>query len=411
MTKVLYLSYNGMTDHLGQSQVLPYLVGLTETYGHAFTLISFEKSEKFAQQQSPIEALCRAVGIRWIPLRYTKRPPILATLKDLMEMARVAADQCRKEDFAIVHCRSYPASLVGLRLQRQFGLKFIFDMRGFYADERLDGSIWKKDSWLHRLLYRYVKRKEREFLEQADCTVSLTQAGQREIHSWNLAGQPLPVEVIPCCADFELFNYQRIAAADSRALRSELGIAEEAFVLSYLGSIGTWYMLDEMLDFFKRLLVQRPDAVFFFLSGESASDIKDAAQQRGIAADRIVVRRADRAEVPLYLSISTLNIFFILPVFSKKASSPTKQAEVMGMGIPIVCNDGVGDTGAILAEVDPQLIVRAFSEADYDAVITHFLTTPSDPERIRAVGQAHFSLDQGVGQYHRIYQAILSKEP
>ena len=43
--KVLYISYDGMTDPLGQSQVLPYLEGLAKK-NYAITLISFEKEER-----------------------------------------------------------------------------------------------------------------------------------------------------------------------------------------------------------------------------------------------------------------------------------------------------------------------------------------------------------------------------
>ena len=38
--RALFLSYDGMTDPLGPSQVLPYLVGLAAR-GHRITLISF----------------------------------------------------------------------------------------------------------------------------------------------------------------------------------------------------------------------------------------------------------------------------------------------------------------------------------------------------------------------------------
>ena len=40
--RVLYLSYNGMLDPLGQSQVLPYLKELSKL-GVRFTLLSFER--------------------------------------------------------------------------------------------------------------------------------------------------------------------------------------------------------------------------------------------------------------------------------------------------------------------------------------------------------------------------------
>ena len=51
----LYLSYDGMTDPLGQSQVLPYIIGLQQK-GIAFTLISFEKIERFKEEGAAIKS-------------------------------------------------------------------------------------------------------------------------------------------------------------------------------------------------------------------------------------------------------------------------------------------------------------------------------------------------------------------
>ena len=44
MKSVLYLSYDGMTDPLGQSQVIPYLSHISENF--KITIISFEKKKK-----------------------------------------------------------------------------------------------------------------------------------------------------------------------------------------------------------------------------------------------------------------------------------------------------------------------------------------------------------------------------
>lgn len=82
---ILYLSYDGMTDPLGQSQVLPYIIGLTK-YGYKFSLISFEKLERFESQRAEIEKICRENNIDWSPLIYTKNPPILSTIYDLTKL-------------------------------------------------------------------------------------------------------------------------------------------------------------------------------------------------------------------------------------------------------------------------------------------------------------------------------------
>jgi hypothetical protein len=70
-TKVLYISYDGMTDPLGQSQVLPYLIGLTR-YGYEFTILSFEKKDRWAANHSVIEKITNDNGIKWEPLSFTQ---------------------------------------------------------------------------------------------------------------------------------------------------------------------------------------------------------------------------------------------------------------------------------------------------------------------------------------------------
>ena len=59
-------------------------------------------------------------------------------------------------------------------------------MRGFYADERVDGKIWSLDNFIYKKIYNYFKSKEKEFLQFSDYTISLTENGKKEILIWNL---------------------------------------------------------------------------------------------------------------------------------------------------------------------------------------------------------------------------------
>ena len=67
MIKVLYLSYDGMTDPLGQSQVIPYLAGLSQL-GYRFTIVSCEKKARFQKNREHIAALLAKHDIAWTPL-------------------------------------------------------------------------------------------------------------------------------------------------------------------------------------------------------------------------------------------------------------------------------------------------------------------------------------------------------
>lgn len=261
--KVLYLSYDGMTDPLGQSQVLPYLTGLSKR-GYEFTLISFEKEERFNQNKSIIEKICNDNNINWHPLAYTSKPPILSTIKDLRKLKSEIKKLHSEFHFDIVHCRSYITALAGIWMKKKWSVKFVFDMRGFWADERVDGNIWKLNNPVFKLVYNYFKKKEKAFLSKADYVISLTHNAEKIIHSWKeIENQPIPIKVIPCCVDLELFNPSLISKEAIQQLRNELTIPDGAKVLTYIGSIGTWYMLPEMLAFFKRWQLKNPASVFF----------------------------------------------------------------------------------------------------------------------------------------------------
>lgn len=80
--KVLYISYDGMTDPLGASQVMPYLCGLAAN-GHSICLMSFEKQGRYEKGKQGVSAILDAAGIKWFPLSYTSKPPVISTLRDV----------------------------------------------------------------------------------------------------------------------------------------------------------------------------------------------------------------------------------------------------------------------------------------------------------------------------------------
>ncbi|MFA5782832.1 MAG: glycosyltransferase [Bacteroidales bacterium] len=404
--KVLYISYDGMTDPLGQSQVIPYLAGLSAK-GHDFFLISCEKKAATSQEYIAIAQLLKQNNIRWLPVSYTSKPPVISTLLDLRNINNLAYKVIKEQKIETVHCRSYIAALAGLKMKKKYGVKFIFDMRGFWVDERVDGKIWNIKNPLYKLIYNYFKKKENQFLINADQIISSTENAKNEMLKWKVPCQPLPIQVIPCCVDLNLFNRKNINEEKKTVWRKKLNIAEDNFVLSYLGSIGTWYLLDEMLDFFKVLINQKRNSIFLIITGESPQYIIDAAKKKNIPAEKIVVQEAARNEVPELLSLSHISIFFIKPVYSKKASSPAKMGEIMGMGIPLICNGNIGDTDEIIKNTHSGIIVNTFDDKEYLRIaekIPELLQIPADEICQGAV--KYFSLQDGIEKYDSVYRSV-----
>jgi glycosyltransferase involved in cell wall biosynthesis len=105
--------------------------------------------------------------------------------------------------------------------------------------------------------------------------------------------------------------------------------------------------------------------------------------------------------------LSSVSLFFIRPVFSKKASSPTKQAEIMSMGIPLICNSGVGDTDLIFADDSAGVVLDGFSEMEFDKAIEKIDSLLQlNPDRIRQKAVKLFNLQDGVDIYDTIYRKI-----
>ncbi|MEM6631028.1 MAG: glycosyltransferase, partial [Bacteroidota bacterium] len=269
--------------------------------------------------------------------------------------------------------------------------------------------IWNIKNPLFYFVYKFFKWKEVQLFSSADTTISLTEAAKEEIHSWDLPSQPIPIHVIPCCVDTELFSSEAIEPKHMEEKRKNLGIQNGQLVISYLGSIGTWYLLAEMMDFFSKLLKTYPKALFLFITKSDPVAISEMAALKGIDPTNLSIVEASRKEVPYYLALSQLNVFFYKPTFSRKATSPTKQGEVMSLGIPIICNDKVGDTGSIIRETQSGIVLDSFEDSSYQQVIDSIGTLLEIPsERIRKGALTYFSLDMGIQKYHTAYQSLLA---
>jgi glycosyltransferase involved in cell wall biosynthesis len=119
------------------------------------------------------------------------------------------------------------------------------------------------------------------------------------------------------------------------------------------------------------------------------------------------------ADVPRYLQAADLSLSFIKPCYSKLASSPTKIAEALASGLPIISNDGIGDLDAMIEGDKVGVIVREFNEAAYLealSAVDAMLQDESLASRCRASAVNRFDLATVGGPgYVRLYQRLMTK--
>ena len=206
---ILYLSYDGMTDPLGQSQVLPYIIGIGKQVGCKFYLISCEKEDRFLAHEKKVRAICNDNNIEWHPLKYNKKPPILSTVFDLYKMRKLAEKLHKENEISVVHCRAQMAGVIGLYLKKKYNISIINDIRGFWADEKVDAGSWDRKNIIYNAVYKYFKKIEKNLILKAEQQVCLTHKAKDEIATWPYVKNTNNITIIPCCADVDLFSYSK----------------------------------------------------------------------------------------------------------------------------------------------------------------------------------------------------------
>lgn len=405
-TNILYITYDGLTDPLGRSQILPYLMELSKKDNRIY-ILSCDKTERYVSGKDKIIELIKDHNIEWHPVFYHKNPPILSTIIDIRNLRRKAKEIVKTNNIKIVHCRSYVASIVGLKLKREYGIRFIFDMRGFFADERVDGNVWNQKNPIYKWTYNYFKKKEKAFFSESDKIVSLTENGKSEILKMNLFNvEGSKIEVIPCCADFSHFNIQDDKIRSEA--RAELNFRSEQLVFGYLGSLGTWYLISDTLKLFKEIKTHISEAKLLIISNDTFEPYKSELDNYQIDENDIVIINSSREKLPYYLSAVDIGISFIKTCFSKRASSPTKIAEMLAMRIPIIINKGVGDLDKNFSENNFGIDIELDKERYFENVEDNIVQLKEiSKERIRSDAKKLFDLlNVGVENYNKIYNEL-----
>ena len=399
--RILYLSHNGLTEPLGRRQVLPYVAGLA-LRNFEFTVVSFEKTETAVPEAvARVQEIAMAADVCWKPMRYHNRPRLLGTAinigQGLARCLRLAPG------VDLIHARSTVPALIARVTSRLTGKPWIFDLRGLLAQEYVDAGHWREGDWVTKV----TAATERKLVRAADGLVTLTHRVAAELPVPVRATHGRPAAVVPCSVDLAVFHPSENWR---REVRSELGWGNGEKVLVYSGSLGSWYQLAEMLDFFA-VASESIAGLRFLLLTPHLARAQSAVQEKGLAS-RVIVRHLGPDAVPRFLAAADAGICFLGKHPSKIASSPTKYAEYLAAGLPVVTNGWIGDA-AMLAGEAPWILVDAFSRFAYQQAAERLATLLASPgstrEESRALAAREFGLETAIARYESLYRQVLSR--
>lgn len=402
---VLYICYQSLRDPLTQTQVVAYLEGLAPTTDRII-LFTFEPALIRGREKSEWKERLASRGIVWTQLRYHRRPTLPATLWDIVAGTLVGWRLVRGHKIALVHARSHVPAVMGSLLKRLTGVRFLFDFRGLLAEEYIDGGVWRSQG----LLFRLTKWAERRLVKHADALVVLTERARQLLHSWyprELANKQ--VRVIPCCTD--------IADRCGEVPQPEVNrTPDRLLTIAYVGKLGGWYLFDEMAEFIAAGISRHPQLRWEIWT-QSETDKFAKRLDEWDLAQHVSIGRCRPEDLPERLARSDAGLLFYGRQLSASACSPTKAAEYLAAGVPVVSTPGIGDLDAVLrGEFSDDgkpvgVIVSKLSADAYAHAWSELFELLQDPHlgrRCRDVARQLFDLRRvGWPRYRQVYSELL----
>lgn len=394
MKRVLYISYNGIREPLVRSQVLNYLYGLTKK-DYNFVLLTFENDSLPGDERMRFEAELAADGIKWVSIGKTRRLGSLTQIADIITAVAVAITLCRKQKVDLVHARSLIPALVAMVVKKCIGVPFLFDIRGFWVDEK----VYKGSLDGYGFGYRFAKRLEGAAYRNSDGIVSLTRAGLNEILKfpiWKGAKLP-PMELIPTCVDLKT----------TPACQATPNV----LTIGYVGSLGEGYLAEELFSFWAFIQERRPLSRYLVISRSDHEKLFRLAALHGLKKENLNIEAVEPEEVHSKIQLMSVGLSFIEPHYSKRASCPTKLGEYLAAGVPVIANSGIGDVDEIVTSNQVGLILHDFLDESFAKALTGIERLLADEQihiRCRETAEKQFSLDLGVEKYHGLYTELMS---
>lgn len=399
---ILYISILGMSEPLGKSQVLEYLIDLKKE--HNISLYSFEKD----LSQETIDELSKKIqesGIDWYYQKYSNRYGIFSTIKQILSAYQELKSIVKSKNIQIVHARSLIPVVIALILKRKYNLKVIYDIRGFQIDEKAEVGRLKKDS----ILYKLLKGIEHYAYKQSDSIVTLTYASIPYISQFANKDK---ITVIPTCANKELFK--RMPSSERKVFKEALGYEDSDKILLHAGAVSNWYDFDNELKIVSELMKNDKNLHYLILNKSEHDFIAKKIEEFQIDKNRLKVLEVDFYDMYKYLNIADASIFIIKPTFSKTASAPTKFAENLACGLYSITNNGIGDMNKFFKEnktigysFDIKEVDTKLSDICADIVMGMSIT--KNMEEYDNVYNKYLSKQMAIEKYTQVYSHLLKK--
>ena len=394
--RITHVSLDGLSTHLGQSQVLAVSERL-QSMGWECTILSLEPEPADHGVFDRLHRSMTLSGVRWQhrPYRWGR----IGAVKNVQSMTAMLRDVWERTD--LVHCRSYFGAFFPAAAGIFGTIPYVFDTRGYWVDEKIEAGRWFQDAASRAI----ARRVERELYQRASGVVSLTELAAEDVRNGRF-GRRHPKErsiCIPTCVDYTKFTMDRGPAPHD--------FLNDGPIVAYVGSLNPSYEYRESLRLAALILNRIPHARFLALTSQ-VLDMSSLADEFAIPANRRLITSVAHNEIHLWLPWIDFGLTLLVkPNVAKRASMPTKLAEFFATGVAPIshgANSEVTDwvntagSGVVLDDLSSDSLERA---ADF---VARGVPEADVLMRARLAAEKHFSLDSGAERYDALFRDVLA---
>ena len=278
--------------------------------------------------------------------------------------------------------------VAALPLKKIFKFSLVFDMRGLWADEKVDRLGWGKNQYK----YKFFKLLETKLLKESKSIITLTNGLKNYLIEQGYNKNK--ITTIRTCVNLDTFY-------PIKPQNKDISIN-----LGYLGSADTAYDIKPVLELFNQILCIQQNVKLKIFTKSDPVVIHKIANKIGIKSKFLDVGFCNREDLNVAINDLSVILFYLKPSFSLLASMPTKIGESLGCNVPIICNAFNRDIQELMSSNEVGKLIQ-FNNTRGEALETlNFIENYAQKSTCRDIAIKEFNLELGAQKISDIYCTI-----
>ncbi|HRH84642.1 MAG TPA: glycosyltransferase [Bacteroidia bacterium] len=328
---MIYLTYADQPSGVYSSQVVDVCNFLNESHNAQIRLVSFISLHNFSHNRQKIKReMPSAIVLPMLPRMTSFGFNTLMLFFVLLFLNQRS-----------VIARNVLAARIALRLKSILKLKVCFDGRGAIAAEWNEYQVVPLQEWKNS-----IHTWEKSVVLNADFRIAVS---EELVKYWNerYGYSENKHVVIPCTLNTS-FRPEILKQEEIENARKKMKFNADDIILVYSGSTAGWQSFDLLQGFLQKIINKNKNIKVLFLSEKD----KNVDQLKTEFPDKIFQTFVKHSEVSGILKSCDIGILIREKSVTNQVASPTKFAEYLSAGLPVIISEGIGDYTSFVKQND-----------------------------------------------------------